>query len=186
MRITHYFSVEKREASLKKMLGTVLKDKEKIEQTIEELDRYKRDALKTTWEKVNGYARAAQSPSELHQLTCTQGLWRHLRRAAPRELFQAAATRRARPDGRARDQSTAGERMEAKPNRAERWTALADRALVDHGTAAVQASADVHTGRDRRCARSFAYTAYWHALSHAFSWRAVYRRLAQGGPLHER
>ena len=47
-------SVEKREASLKKMLGTVLKDKEKIEQTIEELDLYKRDALKTTWEKVNG------------------------------------------------------------------------------------------------------------------------------------
>ena len=47
-------SVEKREASLKKMLGTVLKDKEKIEQTIEELDRYKRDALMTTWEKVNG------------------------------------------------------------------------------------------------------------------------------------
>ena len=46
--------VEKHEASLKKMLGTVLKDKEKIEQTIEELDRYKRDALKTTWEKVNG------------------------------------------------------------------------------------------------------------------------------------
>ena len=37
------------------MLGTVLKDKEKIEQTIEELDRYKRDALKTTWEKVNGW-----------------------------------------------------------------------------------------------------------------------------------
>jgi len=49
-------SVEKREASLKKMLGTVLKDKEKIEQTIEELDRYKRDALMTTWEKVNGCA----------------------------------------------------------------------------------------------------------------------------------
>ncbi|KAH9957615.1 P-loop containing nucleoside triphosphate hydrolase protein [Russula dissimulans] len=46
--------VEKREASLKKMLGTVLKNKEKIEQTIEELDRYKRDALKTTWAKVNG------------------------------------------------------------------------------------------------------------------------------------
>jgi structural maintenance of chromosome 2 len=49
-----FSSVEKREASLKKMLGTVLKDKEKIEQTIEELDRYKRDALKKTWERVNG------------------------------------------------------------------------------------------------------------------------------------
>ena len=39
---------------LKKILGTVLKDKEKIEQTIEEQDRYKRDALKATWGKVNG------------------------------------------------------------------------------------------------------------------------------------
>lgn len=37
------------------MLSTVLKDKEKIEQTIEELDRYKRDALEKTWTKVNGY-----------------------------------------------------------------------------------------------------------------------------------
>lgn len=49
------FSVEKKEGSLKKMLSTVLKDKVKIEQTIEELDRYKRDALQTTWEKVNGW-----------------------------------------------------------------------------------------------------------------------------------
>ena len=48
------FSVEKRETSLTKMLATVLKDKEKIEETIEELDRYKRDALQKTWEKVNG------------------------------------------------------------------------------------------------------------------------------------
>lgn len=47
-------SVEKRETSLRKMLATVLKDKEKIEDTIEELDRYKRDALQKTWEKVNG------------------------------------------------------------------------------------------------------------------------------------
>jgi len=47
-------SVEKKEAALKKMLSTVLKDKEKIEATIEELDRYKRDALQKTWEKVNG------------------------------------------------------------------------------------------------------------------------------------
>lgn len=49
-------SVEKKEASLKKMLSTVLKDKEKIEETIVELDRYKRDALQKTWEKVNGSA----------------------------------------------------------------------------------------------------------------------------------
>jgi structural maintenance of chromosome 2 len=48
--------VEKKEVALTKMLATVLKDKEKIEDTIEELDRYKRDALQKTWEKVNGYA----------------------------------------------------------------------------------------------------------------------------------
>ncbi|KIJ99285.1 hypothetical protein K443DRAFT_680122 [Laccaria amethystina LaAM-08-1] len=47
-------TVEKREVDLKKMLTTVMKDKEKIEKTIEELDRYKRDALQKTWEKVDG------------------------------------------------------------------------------------------------------------------------------------
>ena len=47
-------SVEKKEAALKKMMATVTKDKRKIEGTIAELDRYKRDALKTTWTKVNG------------------------------------------------------------------------------------------------------------------------------------
>ncbi|CAD6891411.1 unnamed protein product [Tilletia controversa] len=47
-------SVEKKESSLKTMMSTVLKDKNKIEETIEELDRYKRDALQRTWTKVNG------------------------------------------------------------------------------------------------------------------------------------
>lgn len=47
-------SVEKKESELKTMMATVLKDKNKIEETILELDRYKKDALQTTWEKVNG------------------------------------------------------------------------------------------------------------------------------------
>ena len=46
---------EKQEASAKSMLAQVLKDKEKIEETIKELDRCKREALEKTWEKVNGY-----------------------------------------------------------------------------------------------------------------------------------
>lgn len=45
--------VEKKESTLKTMLSTVLKDKGKIEDTITELDRYKRDALHNTWTKVN-------------------------------------------------------------------------------------------------------------------------------------
>ncbi|CAO1635759.1 unnamed protein product [Sympodiomycopsis kandeliae] len=47
-------SVEKKENELKTMLTTVQGDKTKIEETIGELDRYKRDALQTTWTKVNG------------------------------------------------------------------------------------------------------------------------------------
>jgi len=35
------------------MLGTVLKDNEKIKQSTEEPDRCKRDTSKGTWEKVN-------------------------------------------------------------------------------------------------------------------------------------
>ncbi|KAF8337439.1 condensin complex subunit SMC2 [Cantharellus anzutake] len=46
-------TVEKKEAELLKMLSTVLKDKEKIEDTIAELERHKRDALQKTWNKVN-------------------------------------------------------------------------------------------------------------------------------------
>ncbi|KAL0580857.1 Structural maintenance of chromosomes protein 2 [Marasmius crinis-equi] len=44
--------VERKETSLKKMLSTVVKDKEKIEQTIDELDQEKRDALQRTSDKV--------------------------------------------------------------------------------------------------------------------------------------
>ena len=36
------------------MMRTVIKDKKKIEETIVELDRYKKDALVKTWEKVDG------------------------------------------------------------------------------------------------------------------------------------
>jgi structural maintenance of chromosome 2 len=46
-------SVEKKEASLKQMMRTVVKDKKKIEETIESLDDYKREALHKTWSKVN-------------------------------------------------------------------------------------------------------------------------------------
>lgn len=46
-------SVEKKEASLKTMMTTVQKDKEKIEETIQSLDEYKLEALERTWTKVN-------------------------------------------------------------------------------------------------------------------------------------
>ncbi|TPX71866.1 hypothetical protein SpCBS45565_g00860 [Spizellomyces sp. 'palustris'] len=45
--------VEKKETQLKQMLATVKRDKRKIQETIGELDKYKREALRKTWEKVN-------------------------------------------------------------------------------------------------------------------------------------
>lgn len=45
-------SVEKKEASLKNMLRTVVRDKKKIEETIVTLDEYKKEALLKTWRQV--------------------------------------------------------------------------------------------------------------------------------------
>lgn len=47
-------SVEKKEASLKQNMATVIKDKKKIEDTILKLDEYKKEAMHKTWTKVNG------------------------------------------------------------------------------------------------------------------------------------
>ncbi|KAJ4337474.1 Structural maintenance of chromosomes protein 2 [Didymella glomerata] len=46
-------NVEKKEASLKANMATVIKDKKKIEDTILKLDEYKKEALHKTWTKVN-------------------------------------------------------------------------------------------------------------------------------------
>ncbi|OJJ46740.1 hypothetical protein ASPZODRAFT_2013116 [Penicilliopsis zonata CBS 506.65] len=47
-------SVEKKETALKNMMKTVTRDKRKIEETIVNLDEYKKEALHNTWSKVNG------------------------------------------------------------------------------------------------------------------------------------
>lgn len=51
--LTKLDNMEKKEADNKKNLKTVLEDRGKITATIEELDRYKRDALQNTWGKVS-------------------------------------------------------------------------------------------------------------------------------------
>ncbi|KAI4930975.1 uncharacterized protein J4E92_004809 [Alternaria infectoria] len=46
-------NVEKKEASLKRNMSTVIRDKSKIEETIVKLDEYKKEALHKTWTIVN-------------------------------------------------------------------------------------------------------------------------------------
>ncbi|KAJ3177337.1 Structural maintenance of chromosomes protein 2 [Geranomyces variabilis] len=45
--------LEKTETQLTQKLATVKRDKRKIQETISELDKYKREALRNTWEQVN-------------------------------------------------------------------------------------------------------------------------------------
>lgn len=80
-------SVEKKESELKTMLSTVLGDKSKIEETIGELDRYKRDALHTTWlvaaarDASERTALTSLDPSHHQQAKGQRRLWRDLCRA---------------------------------------------------------------------------------------------------------
>ena len=47
-------AVEKKEAALRAMMKTVVRDKRKIEETIGSLDEYKKEALRKTWVRVDG------------------------------------------------------------------------------------------------------------------------------------
>jgi structural maintenance of chromosome 2 len=48
-------ATEKREASVKKRMAIVKKDKKKIEETVEKLNKYKNAALEKAWTKVNSH-----------------------------------------------------------------------------------------------------------------------------------
>ena len=49
-------SAEKNEESIKKMIATINRDKEKMFETIETLDQHKRESVEKTWKKVDRYA----------------------------------------------------------------------------------------------------------------------------------
>lgn len=69
-------SVEKKEVALKNMLRTVIKDKRKIEETILELDRYKKEALEKTHSKVSadfGNIFAELLPGSFAKLVAPEG-----------------------------------------------------------------------------------------------------------------
>ncbi|KAJ2228000.1 Structural maintenance of chromosomes protein 2, partial [Coemansia sp. RSA 475] len=51
--MTNIENVTKREAGLKQMLKTVIRDKRKIEETISSLDKYKVETLERTWKLVD-------------------------------------------------------------------------------------------------------------------------------------
>ncbi len=111
------FSVEKKEAALKKMLSTVLKDKEKIEATIEELDRYKarcftEDVGESQWVRISlGYCETLKS------LMLFQRFRRNFRGTSSWQFCEASAARWSRLNPRIGSESTAWFSLEAESNR---------------------------------------------------------------------
>ena len=117
-------SVEKNEAELKRMIAKVMSDKEAMLETIETLDQHKREAVETTWQKVNGYVAPPLSVTGAVVLTRTgwiQRLRRHLRGATSRQFRQASAARGSGPDARSRGQGPPWHSLEAKSHGAEWW-----------------------------------------------------------------
>lgn len=171
-------SVEKKEASLKKNMSIVIKDKRKIEETIVKLDEYKKEALHKTWTKVNG---------DFGQIF--------------NELLPGSFAKLDPPEGK-----TISDGLEVKVMLGKVWKQsltelsggqryvslkagcsfranrlqVTDRTVAHYGAAAVQASADVHSRRSRRRARSFAYTKHWPSHQDAVQGLAVHRRQPQG------
>ena len=148
-------SVEKKEVSLKNMMRTVIRDKKKIEETIVNLDEYKRDALQKTWEKVNGDfgqifnellpgSFAKLDPPEgktiadgLEVKVCLGKVWKQ-------SLTELSG----------------GQRYVFKVTLRLRFLIMlqvAHRALPHHGPPPIQASADVYSGRSRRGSGSFSH-----------------------------
>ena len=179
-------SVEKKEASLKTMMRTVIKDKKKIEETIVELDRYKKDALHKTWEKVNG---------DFGQIF--------------NELLPGSFAKLDPPEGK-----TIAEGLEVKVCLGKVWKQsltelsggqryawnlslacilttnppgqIADCTLTHHGATAVQAGADVHSRRGRRGFGPVAHAEHRAAHQDALQRVAVHRGQPQGRHVPER
>lgn len=167
------------------MLSTVMDDKSKIEQTIDELERHKRDALVKTWEKVNGDFGgifAELLPGNFAKLQppdgqdVTQGLEVKVQLG---NVWKQSLT-----------ELSGGQRLVLFSN--YRIVALtlgnkvAHRVVIDHVPPPVQTSTDVHPGRDRRGARSVPYSAHRPTVPLTFQRVPVHCGEPEGRLVHER
>ena len=145
--------VEKKEVSLKNMMKTVVRDKRKIEETIANLDDYKRKALQKTWEKVNGdfgQIFAELLPGSFAKLDPPEG----------KTIMDGLEVKICL--GKVWKQSltelSGGQRWVVDPTKPRKpsWLILVfeqfvDRFVFDHGIASIQTGSDVYPRRGRRC-----------------------------------
>lgn len=176
-------SVEKKEIGLKHMMKTVIRDKRKIEETIDSLDKYKKEALQETWQKVNsdfgqifsellpGGSFAKLDPPEgktisdgLQVKVCLGKVWKQ----SLTEL--SGGQRYVTPD--CKGPGEAGVLTNVHQ--------IAGCPVPDHGPVAVQARTNVYSGRGRCRARSFSHAEHRPPDQDPVPRLAVYRRQSEG------
>jgi structural maintenance of chromosome 2 len=155
-------SVEKKEASLKQMMRTVIKDKRKIEETISSLDEYKKEALHKTWRKVNedfGLIFNDLLPGNTAKLDPPEG----------KEISDGLEVKVCL--GKVWKQSltelSGGQRYVPLPSSSPHTCAYTNSPQFPHRPlphplpASILPSTDVHPGRSRRGSGSFTYPEHW-------------------------
>lgn len=170
-------SVEKKEAALKNMMKTVIRDKRKIEETITSLDEYKKEALQKTWTKVNsdfGNIFAELLPGSFAKLDPPEG----------KQISEGLEVKVSL--GKVWKQSltelSGGQRYEA-PSSARMQKLIAQQVphcpLPNHGSPPVQAGPDVHPGRSRCRSGSVTYTEHRPIDQDEVQRLPIYRRQSE-------
>ena len=171
-------NVEKKEASLKRNMSTVIRDKLKIEETILKLDEYKKEALHKTWTTVNrdfGQIFNELLPGSFAKLdppegkTISDGLEVKvmLGKVWKQSLTELSGGQRYAP-------------ISPVAMSYANTLKISHRTLPHYGVIAVQARAHVHPGRSRRRARFVAYPKYWPSLQDEIQGLAIHRRQSEG------
>jgi structural maintenance of chromosome 2 len=171
-------SVEKKEVALKNMMKTVIRDKKKIEETIINLNEYKKEALHKTWSKVNGdfgQIFAELLPGSFAKLDPPEG----------KEITDGLEVKVSL--GKVWKQSltelSGGQRSVhfSALAKASRLTTLQfpHSFIPHHGPSTIQASANVYLGRGRCSSRFVPHTEYRSPDQDTVQGIPVHRRFAQ-------
>lgn len=179
-------SVEKKEAALKNMMRTVVKDKKKIEETISSLDEYKKETLHKTWSQVNvdfGNIFNELLPGNTAKLdppegkTISDGLEV---KVCLGKVWKQSLT-----------ELSGGQRYDLGPVNTRRTAAnlqsqIPHRALSHYGAPTVLARSDVHSRRGRCRTRLVTHAKHWSLDQDTLQGLTVHRCQFEGRHVPER
>ena len=168
-------SVEKKEAGLKQMMRTVIKDKRKIEETIVTLDEYKKEALYKTWLKVNddfGLIFNDLLPGNTAKLDPPEG--KEISDGLEVKVCLGKVWKQSLTELSGGQRSVSGRTVGRRMSLTDTHVQISHRSLFDSISTAILTGPDVHPRRSR-CSSGF--------VSHAKHWPLDPDSI-QGQPVH--